>query len=162
TQGLDIILLTADRIDAGSLGALRVEFGLDHEVLEVLLNWPGRNPAFLVVDALDAARDPRREQTLRDLIRDLLKAKSRWHVVASIRQFDLRHNLELQELFRGTFPLALPSHLISSEFKGLRQLRVPALTDEELAQLAHQSSHFDALLRCASVEMRELLRIPFN
>ena len=35
--GHDVILLAAERIDAGSLGALRVEFGLDREALEVLL-----------------------------------------------------------------------------------------------------------------------------
>ncbi|MEP7153402.1 MAG: hypothetical protein ABI856_17005, partial [Nitrospira sp.] len=161
-EGHDVILLAADRIEAGSLGALRLEFGLNHEALEVLLAWPGIRRAYLILDGLDAARDPRREATFRDLIRELINKKSRWQVVASIRQFDLRHNHELQDLFRAARPLPLPSHLVSGEFTRMHHLCVPLLTDEELAQLASQSSDFDALFRTAPMEMRELLRVPFN
>jgi len=160
--GHDVILLAADRIDSGSLGALRVELGLDHEVLEVLLEWPGARQGYLILDGLDAARDPRREATFRDLIRELLNTKSRWRVIASIRQFDLRHNHELQKLFRTSRPLSLPAHLVSAEFKAMHHLRIPLLNDDELTQLTRQSSDFDGLLRSAALEMRELLRVPFN
>ncbi len=70
-------LSSTERIDAGSLGALRVEFGLDHEALEVLLEWPGTRQGYLILDGLDVARDPRREATFRDLIRVLLYTNSR-------------------------------------------------------------------------------------
>ncbi|GKS66153.1 hypothetical protein YTPLAS72_34570 [Nitrospira sp.] len=44
----------------------------------------------------------------------------------------------------------------------MHHLRIPLLNDDELTQLTQQSSDFYGLLRSAALEMRELLRVPFN
>ncbi|MGV8174815.1 MAG: hypothetical protein ACP5OU_03855, partial [Methanothrix sp.] len=47
-DGRDTIFLAVDRFEARSLGGLRAEIGLNHELSEVLDNWPGLQPAFIV------------------------------------------------------------------------------------------------------------------
>jgi len=103
-QGTDCIVLLADRIAATSLGELRADLGLEHEIAEVVQNWPGLKPAVLLVDALDAAREDRAAQTIRDLIQLTLQSQGRWNVVATIRKFDLRYSEELKTLFEGAPP----------------------------------------------------------
>ena len=99
-----MVFLAVGHLDARSPGGLRLELGLDHDLTEVLENWPGTTPAFLVIDALDAAREPQVAETIRYLIRTIVEQKGRWHVVASIRKFDLRYGQELKRLFAGEPP----------------------------------------------------------
>lgn len=53
----DVVFFAVDRLEARSLGELQNELSLTHEIDEILRNWPGEGPAFLVTDALDAARN---------------------------------------------------------------------------------------------------------
>jgi hypothetical protein len=68
-DGRDLVFFAVDRLAARSLGELRVDIGLNHEFIDVLENWPGSKPAFLVIDALDAAREDPAGRMIRDLIR---------------------------------------------------------------------------------------------
>lgn len=52
----DVVCLAADRLDIASLPALRAELGFEHEVPDVVTNWLGARPGYLLIDALDAAR----------------------------------------------------------------------------------------------------------
>ena len=160
-EGRDVIFLAVDRLDAHSPGDLRRELGLNHDLTEVLVNWPGATPAFLVIDALDAARAEPASRTIRDLIRAVVEQRGRWHVVASIRKFDLRYSQELKQLFAGGPPTAL-EECADPEFNSTRHLKVPLLSGEELTQIGHQSSELQQLIDGAPQELRELLRIPFN
>lgn len=45
----DAILLAADDVSASSLSGLRAELHLEHDVVEVLQNWPGTEPGFLAL-----------------------------------------------------------------------------------------------------------------
>jgi hypothetical protein len=153
SRGRDIVFLAVGHLDARSLGGLRRELDLDHELTEVLANWPGTNPAFLVIDALDAAREPRVAETIRDLIRTVVKQKGRWRVVASIRKFDLRYSQELKQLFAGDPPTVFQD----PEFLRIRHLQVPRLSDEEIAQVRSQSSNLRRLIDHAPEELRDLL-----
>ena len=45
-----------DRLDAGTEAQLQTELHLEHSLDDVLESWPGRKPASLVIDALDASR----------------------------------------------------------------------------------------------------------
>ncbi len=156
--GRDYIFLAVDRLAARSLGELREELGLEHEFLDVLKNWPGQQPAFLVIDALDAARGEATGDMIRDLIRQVVETNGRWQVVASIRKFDLRYGVELQQLFAGD-PL---TEFIDPEFQQVRHLNVPRLSDAELDQVGSQSPRLLELINEAPAEFRELLRVPFN
>jgi hypothetical protein len=155
SENRDVVLLAVDKLEARSLGELRLELGLEHEFIDVLNNWPGEGPALLVVDALDAARSEASAQTFYDLVAGL---PVRWRVVASIRQFDLRHNVKLRKLFAGR----PPSEFQSPEFYNLRHLNVPRLDVEEWKQIARQSPELAELVIKAGDRMRELLRVPFN
>lgn len=156
--GLDCVFLAVDRLSAGSLAELRAEIGLDHEVAQVLENWPGLQPALLVIDALDAARGDPAGTMIRDLIRMVIAKESRWHVVASIRKFDLRYGVEVKQLFNG----APPTEFQDNEFGNVRHLNIPRLSEDELGQIGSQSPELQTLITAAPLELRELLQIPFN
>jgi DNA replication protein DnaC len=157
-QGQDVVFLAVDRLSAQSLGELRGELGLDRNPTDILTNWPGMNPAFLIIVALDAARAELAARAIRELIQIVVEQRGRWRVVASIRKFDLRYNQELRQLFLGEPPT--PFHDI--EFSGIRHLNVPQLSDEEFDEVRTQSPALKNLIDNAPEELRELLRVPFN
>jgi len=157
-EGRDYVFLAIDRSAARSLGELRAEMGLEHEVTQVLENWPGQQPAFLVIDALDAARGDPAQKMIHDLIREVAGKNSRWRVVASIRKFDLRYGTEIQELFRGE----PPTEFQDPEFKSIRHLNIPPLSEEELRQVSSQAPELHTLISGAPTELQDLLRVPFN
>src|SRR6185437_10757010 len=98
--GSDVVCLATDRLEISSLFTLKAEIGLEHEITDVLKNWQGPRPGYLVIDAVDAARGDAAEQAVLSLMRTTVGANTRWRVVASIRKFDLRYSTELQQLFR--------------------------------------------------------------
>jgi hypothetical protein len=155
----DVVLLAVDQIEAASLGTLRTELGLEHDLLTVLDAWPGRGPGYVIVDALDAARSEGAIKTLQSLLRAVITSKSRWHAVASVRKFDLRYNAPLRSLFQGSPP---SPDCIDPEFFSVRHINMPALTPGELSQVRAQSPQLGALVSGASPPLQELLYRPFN
>ncbi len=159
----DVIYLSADRIASSTEHELRHEWSLGYLPIEIIENWPGEGPAFVVIDALDTARSDASARFLRDLIGRVIALKSRWTVVASIRKFDLRYGQALQELFRGT---PISTTFADTEFASVRHLNVAALDDDELEQVAKQSPELEKLLavarRSAHNALLVLLRNPFN
>jgi hypothetical protein len=159
-EGRDVVFIAVDRLDAKSLKSLRHELGLKHEIVEILQNWSGDKPAFLVIDALDAARSGDKEQTILDLLSRVHDLVPRWHIIASIRQFDLRHNTKLQSLFRGH-----PHPTFHSGEFSLRttcHFNIPKLEPQEFDQVSAQSAELGDLIRRANDKLLDLLRIPFN
>jgi len=157
----DVVVLVSDGLAAGSLGQLRAELGLGHEVADVLQNWPGVERAFLVVDALDAARGDHTQQTLLDLIGAANIHAPRWRIAASIRRFDLRYNKDLQAIFVASAPVTT-AEFQTGEFAHLSHFNVPVLTDDELDQLTALAPETHAVLSRADTGLRELARVPFN
>lgn len=157
-RGRDYVYLAVDRIAANSIGDLRSEMGLEHDFATVLNNWLGLQPAFFIIDALDAARGDSASKMIRDLIRQVSQSFGRWKVVASIRKFDLRYGVEVRELFSGS----LPSEFLDVEFRNVRHLNVPRLSDDELNQIASQSAELHELISKVPEQLNELLSVPFN
>ena len=153
----DVVFLAVDRFEARSLGLLRDELGLKHELSEILENWPGKGPGFLVIDALDAARSDASARTFRELLSDVLQKQGRWQAVTSIRKFDLRYSVQLQRLFSGVPPTEFCD---KSEFSQIRHINILRLSDEELSQI--QSPELRGLVERAEENLRDLLRIVFN
>ena len=158
-QGSDVLLFAVDQLDAPSTGALRNELGLSHELITILQAWPGTTPAYLIIDALDAARTDKTVSTLQRIIGLAIASNSRWHVIASVRKFDLQYNTSLQRLFHGTPP---STPYTDAAFPTTRHLNIPTLTDQELAQVQQQSPALAALMNTAPAPLLDLLRLPFN
>jgi hypothetical protein len=152
-------VLLAQDLGAPSIGALRSELGLEHPVTEVLVNWPGLDPGFLIVDALDAARDDTVGRTLRSVMREVVKSGGRWRVLASVREYDLRYGAELRKLFAGPPPMP---EFSAGDLVNVRHILVSELTDPELAQVEARAPTLHAVLASAPTRLRELLRNPFN
>lgn len=158
-SGADVLELAVDRHSVESLEGLSLELGLKHPLLEVLEAWDGPEPAYLVVDALDATRGGRGEGVFRALIERVLELKGRWNVVASIRNFDLRMGLQFRALFKGTPP---ERSLTDPAFSGVRHIQVPAWSAAELGQVLAQAPALDACITRAPARLRDLAMVPFN
>lgn len=160
-QRQDVVVLIADRTNAGSLAGLGRELALDHGIPEVLANWRGTSPAFLFIDGLDAARGEPAAKALRDLIQLVLSGAPRWRVVPSIRRFDLRYSSDLKDLFRAAAPAGAAPYF-DSDFSGIRHFNVPLFDDREFEDLGARVPQFRALLAAAPAPLRDLVRNPFN
>lgn len=152
------IFLAVDRLASESLGELRQELGLQHELFDIIDHWSATAPVFLVIDALDAARAEPKMRLYRDIIRRVMARNANLRVVASIRKFDLRNSKDLQQLFSGN-PV---DGFSDPEFPRITHLNVLQLSDDELGQIAAQSSELHQLVRSASLELIKLIRTVFN
>lgn len=157
--GADVLELAVDRYSVETLEGLTRELGLQHPLLEVLEAWDGPEPAYLVIDALDATRGGRGEGVFRALIERVLELKGRWNVVASIRNFDLRMGQQFRTLFKGAPP---DQQLAEPAFVGVRHIQVPPWSDGEFDQLLQQSPALATCLAQAPRRLRELAMVPFN
>lgn len=151
--GRDVVLLAVDHFEAASTGGLRQELGLEHDVTEILANWPGSRPGILILDALDAARGEPAAQTMRAVIAVVLDATPRWRVVVSIRKFDLRYSESTQRMFRGSPPTVFAD----SEFSDVRHVNIPVLTAEELEQLRASADSLYHVLQAIPPIIRNVL-----
>lgn len=158
-EGRDTVFLAVDRIDAETQPQLREQLGLEHDFEEVLEDWNGDQPAFLVIDALDAARSNRTAQMLSQLLARIVRTKGRWRVVASIRKFDLRHSRDLRNLFYGRPPL---DDYRDPELSGVCHVQIPGFSEDELSEVAVRSAELRTLVDAADGTLKQLLRVPFN
>lgn len=162
TDGRDILVFATQDPPFTSLGGLRTELRLDHDVVDVLENWPGTEPAFLLIDALDAARTDASAHAMRQLIQEVTARAPRWRVVASIREFDLRNSREFRRLFAGDPPPTPGPRLPGSDFARVRHLVIGRLTDLELAQLGAKSPRLHELVETAPSVLAVLFTNVFN
>lgn len=156
-EGHDVVVLAVDTL-GGAAGAARLELGLNHDLDRVLKGWSGRGEGTLMLDGLDAARGAA-TTWLRRLCLSL--AGTRWRVVASVRQFDLRHSREWQRIFVGEPLGPTPAH-VHPQLRGVRHYLLGPFSDEDLAQLQSQSTEVGGLLSDAQPRLVEVLRVPFN
>lgn len=162
SAGADVICLSAEDLSAQSIYALRHELGLAHDLQDVLENWPGTTPGYLVVDSLDVLRTGAGADVLTKLFASIRSGPTRWRIVASIRKYDLRYSQKLQQTFAtGRHDPAITT-LIDGEFSAVAHVSVQGFTDEEINILKTQSESLEILFRTASPELYELLRTPFH
>ena len=89
----------------------------------------------------------------------MLEHAPNWHVVASIRVFDLKFGIIYRDLFKGP---AVDDGYQNSEFVQVRHLSVPKLTDDELKQVWSKSQLMEDAYKQGTGTLRDLLRSPFN
>lgn len=155
----EVIELAVDRLPVTGLDALSRELGLQAPVLDVLQSWPGIDRAYLVIDALDATRGGPSEAVFRALIDGVLSIEGgRWHVIASIRTFDLRMGRQFRQLFSGQ-PV---SALTDPNFPDVRHVSVPVWTPREFTTILAASPGLALALESAGEKLTALVKVPFN
>lgn len=160
TEGAPVVTLAVDRLPVATLGELSVLLGLDQPLPNVLANWPGTGPAYLVIDALDATRGGPAEAVFKALIASTLGlAGGRWRVIVSIRSFDLRLGRQFRDLFKGPPPSAA---LADPAFAMVRHVLVPEWTDCEFASILERSPDIGAAIAASGTPLAALARVPFN
>lgn len=158
--GTPVVTLAVDRLPVATLNELSDQLGLEHPILDVLANWPGTGPAYLVIDALDATRGGPAEAVFKALIAGVLAfTGERWRVIVSIRSFDLRLGRQFRDLFNGTPPAA---DLADPAFNMVRHVSIPPWTDGEFAEILKRSPDIGTAIETAGAPLAALARIPFN
>ena len=158
-QNLDVVTLAVDRLLVDTPDALRRELNISHPLREVLRNWPGVQPAFLFIDALDATRGGVSDAVFRNLIADVLELGGRWRVIASIRTFDLLLGEQFRQLFRGTPP---DSQFADAGFRDVRHIQVPPWTNEELGEFLKLAPQVATAIQKGGQSLYDLALVPFN
>jgi hypothetical protein len=142
-EGFPVVLLLAEEVFGRDWKASANLPYLAHALDEVLANWPTGARGFLITDALDAVRDPETLKMLHRVLRDIKDGQSGWTVVASGREFDLKHGRELRESFPGR---GVPGH-DSNEFAGVSHFHLTGLTDSQLDGLGGLHSEIQPFYR---------------
>ena len=153
-----VVVALAVDASASSLEALRRDIGLEHALIDVLARMPGDKPAYLVLDALDAVRGGAAEATYKKLV-SLVSELDGWHVVASVRTFDLRLGRDWRRLFAGTPPE--PNHA-DNGFPAVRHIHIKPLDSAEKADLAAKSPALAAAIAAGGAKLETLAANPFN
>ncbi|KAF2988995.1 ATP-binding protein [Methylocystis sp. MJC1] len=156
-----LVLLSVDSL-SGVMGRnmLRTELQLKHDLIEVLANWPGREPGVLIIDVLDASRGGPSELVFANLIQEgLQRLGERWSIVASIRTFDLKNGTRFRAIMEGEPPSAT---FRDAGLGNVRHFLVPRLSADEIGSLAQSDPELSRLVAAAPPPLRELLRNVFN
>jgi len=112
---------------------------------------------FLLIDALDALRAEASQRAFRQLISAVQRDLPAWKVIASMRTFDATESVEFHQLFPSRGPAIAHSISIPA-----RNLLVPSLSSEDIADAAIQDNRLLPLFRSGSSRLLMLLRNPFN
>ncbi len=155
----DVIVLAVDRHSVETLEGLSSDLHLERQIVDVIDAWDGSEPAWLIIDALDATRGGRSEAVFRTLIERVMEKEGRWIVVASIRSFDLRMGQRFRTLFAGSPP---ESALAEHQFPDVRHVRIPVWSPAELQRLLEAAPVLRARMKLADARLRELAEVPFN
>ena len=158
-QDVPVVLLLAEEIFSRDWKGAANLPGLIHALDDVLANWSDGSMGVLITDALDAVRDVETQRLLRRLLQDVQRGSSGWKVVASVREFDLKHSRELREAFPGDGVLG---HC-SNEFAGVSHFHVTALAESEIDELVARVADIQPFVVSARANLRAggIHRSPF-
>ena len=158
-EGIPVVLLLAEEIFGRDWKGAANLPALAHALDDVLANWPDGSMGVLITDALDAVRDVETQKLLRRLLEDVQRGESGWKVVASVREFDLKHGRELREAFAGDGVLG---HC-SADFVGVSHFQVTALGENEIDELVARVADIQPFVVSARTNVRAggIHRSPF-
>lgn len=158
-DGIPLVLLLAEEIFGKEWKGWPNLPGLTRALDDVLANWPDGARGVLITDALDAVRDVDTQKLLRRLLQDVQRGNSRWTVVASVREFDLKNGRELRDAFPG---VGVEGHA-SGEFAGVAHFHVIGLTDAHLDALIAKAPEVAPFIASARASHRAagIQRSPF-
>ena len=158
-EGSPVVLLLAEEAFGRDWKGTVNPPGIEHAFDDVLAHWHDGARGFLITDALDAVRDVEMQKSLRRMLRDAEEGDSRWTVIASVREFDLKHGRELREVFPGD---GVAGHA-SNDFTGVAHFYLTGLTEAQLDELANRRSEIRPFVESARQNTKSgaLHRSPF-
>lgn len=158
-EGIPVVLLLAEEVFGRDWKGAANLPGLTHPLDDVLAQWPDGSKGVLITDALDAVREVETQKLLRRLLQDVQQGSSNWTVVASVREFDLKHGRELREAFPG---VGVEGHS-SGEFTGVSHFHLPGLAEDNLDKLAAKAEEISPFITSArkNPKARAIHRSPF-
>lgn len=159
SEGSEVLLL---KVSPSGLTGLKSDLGLSHLLRNTLENWPGTEPAYLLIDGLDEARGGAALNEYRELISHIFSLPGkRWSVIASVRSFDLRSGMEFKTLFKGAPPSA--EHAApGQDLADVRQIEVRPWTDAEFSKLLNKAPKLRRAIEIGGQKLREIALVPFN
>lgn len=152
-----VVALTVDP-SAMTMDALRIDIGLQHPIIDVITAIPGKRPAYLIIDALDASRGGIAETTYKMLIEKVNRLEG-WHVIASVRTFDLQMGFDWRRMFEG---LPFNDEHADSEFKSVRHIKIPTLIEAELNEVRTNYPALGTAINASDAKLGALTANPFN
>jgi energy-coupling factor transporter ATP-binding protein EcfA2 len=158
-EGSAVVLLLAEEVFGRDWKGTANLPGIEHAFDDVLVHWPDGARGFLITDALDAVRDVEMQKELRRLLRDVQEGDSHWTVIASVREFDLKHGRQLREAFPGD---GVAGHTFN-DFAGVAHFYLLGLTEMQLDELANRRAEIRPFLESArqNTKSSALHRSPF-
>ena len=159
SDGHEVLVLSVDKL--GSRG-LNEDLGLSHSLPDVLENWPGTGPAYLLIDGLDAARGGTADADYRNLIAETLALPDRrWNVIASVRSFDLRAGQQYKSLFKGAPPS--PDYVVAGQdMANVRHIEVREWSESEFDDLLKKAPKLRKAIDVGGPRLRGIALVPFN
>ena len=155
SRGTITELIAIDTIYAEDESELDAYVGWKHGLIDYLRRRSATSPGkgLLLFDAFDAARsDKKRNLFLRLIRRCRTELRDNWNILVSVRTFDAEKSRELTAMFQLADALSARS----------RQTSIPVLSDDEINSALNADSSLATLFRKCPLELREILRIPFN
>lgn len=156
------LYLPIDKLGANSEADLRAELGIQTDLATFLRSQErsSEHPPTLVIDAFDAARSEFAQRFVLGVVRRVREALGdHWRIIVSVRIYDAKKSLALQELF----PTAAPA---AGSFQdpaiSCRHFMVPLLSEGEVAHAVESIAGLPPVYTAASPQFRALLQIPFN
>lgn len=158
-MGHPVVVIAVDKHPVQTLNQLSRDMNLDCELLDILSHWSGEKDGVILIDALDATREGISEDVYRKLIAEIKQNIPAWHVIASIREFDLSNGVHYRNLFKD---YNATHRFQSNQFPAVSHVWIDQFTEEELQQVWSESEILFAAYRDLNQPIKELLRTPFN
>ena len=158
-MGHPVVVIAVDKHPVQTLNQLSRDMNLDHDLLDILSHWSGEKDGVILIDALDATREGISEPVYRELIAEIKQNISAWHVIASIREFDLSNGVHYRNLFKD---YNATHRFQSNQFPAVSHVWIDQFTEAELQQVWSESEILFAAYRDFNQPIKELLRTPFN
>lgn len=161
-NSVPVLQISVDQLGSATPDEVKAYLGIDKTLSEKLKGEysDSVNPAVLIIDGFDAARNLEIQANLLTLIKDLISTLGKsWNILVSVRSFDAKKSRDLLKLF--------PRRSITDtkySFAGIdcQNFFIPALTDGEVLSIKGDIPGLEKLFNDASDEFKDILRNPFH
>lgn len=157
--GHPVAVISADKHLVPTSSQLSRDLSLEHDLCDILYHWNSEKSGVVLIDALDATREGNSELVFRDLIMEVNENIDHWHVVATIREFDLQYGVRYRNLFKRD---STTHGLQHNQKQTTPDIRIGPLSAEELQDVWSASEILHTTYLRANKSFRKLLHTLFN